>query len=182
MKVLGKDEVAEYITFLKQYYPITDLKLCIAEVNEKEWRILYTNIRKGCVIIENMLNGNLIESEVTEKFESHGTHETGYEDGVGYFIPTNNLLTVINLWKDNEASRSFRKSIDGTEFFVMLRTQVLKDSVQYLDALFHEILHTIEIKTQTRIFRGSTMQQEIKDTEEIVLPYVREFIRKRKHC
>jgi hypothetical protein len=130
-----------------------------------------------------MAEKQLLESKTFgEVWESHGTRDdVSYNDALGYFTTTNNLLAIINLWKKNQTTDQLKDVLKGSEFFVMLRISYLKDRALYLDALFHEILHTIELKTQIRVFRGSSIEQEARDTKEIVLPYVREFIRDQKN-
>ncbi len=178
MRVQSDSEVSDYVKFIAQFYPVQDLKLRIVELGEKEWRQLGTAIMKGRAIIEEMVNEDLIEGTTSEVWESHESYkEASLNDSNGYYIPSSNLLAIINLWKKNEASQSFQNLLEGTDFFIMLRIVLLKDRLSYLDALFHEILHTIETKTQKRIYRGSTIEQEARDTQEIVMPYVREFIR-----
>jgi hypothetical protein len=180
-KFLEEREIEEYVNFLKQYYSISDLKLCVAEASESEWKLLYTEIRKGCIILENMVNEGKIKGDLHEVTESHRVpgEDDSYKNVMGYFIPTNNLVNIIGrLWKDSDATRTFKKVLEGTEFFIMLRKgyPYLREREGYLDTLFHEILHTIEIKSQKRIFRGSTAQQEACDTQEIVMPYVKLFM------
>ena len=188
MHFLEESEIEEYVKFLKQYYSFSDIKLCIGEASESEWKLLYTGIRKGVHALDTVINEGMIDSSNINEHAMctwHGTHDENdsYKNNMGYFIPTNNLMHIITaFWNDNETTRTFRKKLQGTEYFIMLRIQCayLRTKEGYLDTLFHEILHTIEIESHQRIFRGDSIQQEARDTLEIVMPYVKLFIKEKK--
>ena len=183
MKFLEKGEIDGYVTFLKQYYPFSELELCVLETSEREWKHLYTSIQKGKIMLERVVKEGVIESyEVVEIHESHGSESemSSYKDAMGYYIPTNNLINIVNFWQGAEIKKLFLEKLENTEYFIMLRMPQLRDREIYLETLFHEILHAIEIKSQQKIYRGSSIQQEARDTEEISLPLVREYIRQER--
>lgn len=185
LNVLTKTEVQEYVSFFREYYPINDLQLCVVRVNERTWRMLFTWMHEAKRKIEQAL-AQMSEQErknrtkIAPESESHGDGVTTWEDSVGYFVPTNNLLNYIKICEKNEFMGDLKEISKGTEFFIMLRNEKIKDRFQFLAFLFHEIMHTIEIKTEKPIFRGPTVQQETRDQEEIIFPYVKQFLKERK--
>jgi hypothetical protein len=185
LNVLTKTEVQEYVSFFREYYPINDLQLCVIRTNERTWRILYTWMHEAGRIIQQAL-AQMSEQErknctkIVPESESHGSDVTTWEDSLGYFVPTVNLLNYIEVSEKNKFTENLKEISKGTEFFIMLRNEKIKDRFQFLACLFHEIMHTIEIKTEKPIFRGSTIQQETQDQEEIIFPYVRQFLKEQK--
>ena len=182
MRFIEEQTIQEYVYFLRQHYHFDNLNLCVVEANEREWKMLYTAIRRGARELERALNEGEIEEfnehNVGESHRTEGEYES-YENRMGYYIPTGNLLWIIDFWKDSDFTKAFKKKLDGTEFFIMLRKAYpyLRTRGGYLDTLFHEILHAIEFKSQKRIFRGGTVQQEARDTVEIVVPLVKLFMK-----
>ncbi len=188
MRFLRENEIQEYVNFLKQYYSVTNLKLCIVETSESEWKLLYTKIKKGVRALDTAVNERIVDQRSIDLRAVGTSHsmpneDESYQNSMGYFISSGNLRIIIkSLWKDSDAVRAFMHKLEGTEYFIMLRVQCsyLRTRPGYLDTLFHEILRTIEAKSQQRIFRGDSIEQDFRDNKEIVMPYVKLFLKEKQ--
>lgn len=180
MRTLQEEEINEYVSFFRNYYPLQDLKLCVIIANEREWKTIFNWYEEGSEILQKIVDEepDNIETTVIEVSEGHKDETTTWKDVVGMYAYGNNMLNCIHLSKNDESFHWLKKLLEGKEWFIMLRAKKIEDRRDFLDFLFHEILHVIEIKLQTPIYRGSSVEQETKDEREIVRPYVIRFMNK----
>lgn len=201
MKVLSDVEVQEYLNFFKDYYPIGDFKISVTIAKRKEWKKFFTWLNYKRHILQQILNDMgeearakaFIKASKVQQQEKHGLADFDVDEWkytAGYFCPTNYLFHYIN--SESEENKKILmplwERIKDSKWFVFLRASVhtrpsfnLTDREAFLLKLFHEILHIIEVENRKPVFRGSSFEDEVRDDKEIILPYVKEFIRRNEH-
>lgn len=191
MEIVPSGEIEEIQTFLAQYFSFEAFPTAAVFMNEQEWKAFGPFIRNfkqweiewfmpNLVELAKSRKGanKLIQGEPGEAFTHQGMiRESPWTQVGGYFCQTVPLLVFIkNYMKDGPAKRAYSTFLDGTRFAIFLRERASPDRISRLVAIFHEVLHTIELTTQKPIYRGDTPQQEARDEKEIVEPLVKQFM------
>jgi len=190
MRFEEREIVKEYVDFFKNYYHIGDLGISLAITkNEKEWKKFSSWLIHWREILEKTLsnkeflkklvaNGKIHLSRIN--YESHMEEEQSpneAEETAGYFTLTNYLFLYIT--SESEQNKKLLmptwEKIKDSKWFIILRGDCAD-----VPRIFHELLHIIEIETGTPIYRGSSLKDEMRDYKEIIFPYAREFLKKKK--
>jgi hypothetical protein len=164
-------------------------------VNEREWEKIFTWIIINRDTLQEWLKDEkkreeLIALGVVEKEPTVFKHESHIERRIkinpleewketsGYFCDSSAIKIYLAMDEKNREilERPFKEVLLESKWFIFLRDT--KHHLNNLANLFHEMLHIIEIEGRYHIFRGSSQADEIRDTKEIVIPLVREFLRR----
>jgi hypothetical protein len=174
-----------YVNFLGKYYPATDLKLCIARADEGDWKALGRIVIAGKKAIEEIINNR--DNRASDKLPTtvlicplklDGGDIATFSGAVGYFIPTINLVAILKLSEDLDARMQLMRALEGSKYFIAIRSKYNRSFEEFLVTLFHEPMHVIEVEYGIRVFRGYTIEQEARADREIVMPLVRQFLGK----
>jgi len=135
---------------------------------------------------EELINLGIIKEGDAFEHETHIRKEAKidpreeWKKTSGWFCDSSAIKIYLAMDERNRhiLERPFKEVLKGSKWFIFLKDT--KDRFFNLVNLFHEMLHIIEIEGHYQIFRGSSKKAEIRDTKEIVIPLVKEFLRSHK--
>jgi len=195
MRTLSEESISQCFDFLTEYYLIKhEVRISAAMAsNEMEWKRIYTCLAVNRNVLDEWLrdeekhkklislgvikesNGFERETHIPEVTIPHEEWKetSGYHLHVGYF-----RIYLAMDERNREILEKLSKQLSAdSKWFIFLR-DMKKRFWNYVN-LFHEMLHIIEGEGHHHIFRGSSSEDEKRDTKEIVIPLVEKFLERK---
>lgn len=124
--------------------------------------------------------GDVFEHETHIRKEAKIRPREEWKKTSGWFCESSAIKIYLAMDEENKhiLERPFKEVLKDSNWFIFLRDT--KDHFFNLVNLFHEMLHILEDEGHYHIFRGSSKKAELKDTKEIVIPLVKEFLKSHK--